>query len=55
MLFYTGNQRDARSVLAHQVAEIETDDMVVERMQQMVDLAYEMRVLLLAGDLDAFG
>ena len=55
MLFYVGSQRDARSVLSHQVAAIESDDMVVSRMQQMVDLAYEMRDLLLAGDLNAFG
>jgi D-glycero-alpha-D-manno-heptose-7-phosphate kinase len=55
MLFYTGTQRDARTVLSHQVTAIESDDAIVSRMQQMVDLAYEMRDLLLAGDLDAFG
>jgi D-glycero-alpha-D-manno-heptose-7-phosphate kinase len=55
MLFYTGSQRDAREVLSQQVVAIERDDRVVSRMQQMVDLAYEMRDLLLAGDLDAFG
>src|SRR5580704_1018941 len=55
MLFYTGTQRDARSVLSHQVAALESDDLVVARMQQMVDLAYEMRDLLLAGDLGGFG
>jgi len=55
MLFFTGSQRDAGDLLAHQVAAIETDGAVVSRMQQMVELAYEMRDLLLAGDLDAFG
>jgi D-glycero-alpha-D-manno-heptose-7-phosphate kinase len=55
MLFYTGSQRDARSVLSRQVAALESDDLVAARMQQMVDLAYEMRDLLLAGDLAAFG
>jgi D-glycero-alpha-D-manno-heptose-7-phosphate kinase len=55
MLFYTGGQRDARVVLSEQVAAIENDAAVVARMQQMVDLAYEMRDLLLAGKLDAFG
>jgi D-glycero-alpha-D-manno-heptose-7-phosphate kinase len=55
MLFYTGSQRDARAVLSQQVAAIESDAAVVARMQQMVDLAYEMRDLLLAGKLDAFG
>jgi D-glycero-alpha-D-manno-heptose-7-phosphate kinase len=55
MLFFTGDQRDARAVLAQQVAAIENDEMVVSRIARMVDLAYEMRDLLLAGDLDAFG
>jgi D-glycero-alpha-D-manno-heptose-7-phosphate kinase len=55
MLFYTGSQRDARSVLSHQVAALESDDVVAARMQQMVDLAYEMRDLLLAADLGGFG
>jgi D-glycero-alpha-D-manno-heptose-7-phosphate kinase len=55
MLFYTGNPRNAREVLANQVASLESDDRAVSRMQKMVDLAYEMRDLLLAGDIDAFG
>jgi D-glycero-alpha-D-manno-heptose-7-phosphate kinase len=55
MLFYTGSQRDARDLLSHQVKALESDDLVVARTQKMVDLAYEMRDLLLAGDLDAFG
>jgi D-glycero-alpha-D-manno-heptose-7-phosphate kinase len=42
-------------VLSNQVAAIENDTMVVSRMQEMVGLAYEMRDLLLAGKLDAFG
>ncbi len=55
MLFFTGRQRDAGSLLSHQVAAIETDAAVVSRMEKMVELAYEMRDLLLAGDVDAFG
>jgi D-glycero-alpha-D-manno-heptose-7-phosphate kinase len=55
MLFYTGTQRDAREMLSGQVAAIEKDEQVVARMQRMVDLAYEMRDLLLAGDLNGFG
>jgi D-glycero-alpha-D-manno-heptose-7-phosphate kinase len=55
LLFYTGRQRDAREVLSHQVTAIENDDVVVSQMRRMVDLAYEMRDLLLAGDLDTFG
>jgi hypothetical protein len=55
MLFFTGTQRNAGALLSHQVAAIGTDATVASRMQQMVELAYEMRDLLLAGDLDAFG
>jgi D-glycero-alpha-D-manno-heptose-7-phosphate kinase len=55
MLFYTGTQRDARDVLSTQKAALEADGVVMARMQEMVELAYEMRELLLAGNLDAFG
>jgi len=55
MLFYTGTQREARSILSEQVTAIESDDAIKVRMQRMVDLAYEMRDLLLAGNIDAFG
>jgi D-glycero-alpha-D-manno-heptose-7-phosphate kinase len=55
MLFFTGTQRNARDVLSNQVQAIKTDGQVVSRIQQMVDLSYEMRDLLLAGDLDDFG
>jgi D-glycero-alpha-D-manno-heptose-7-phosphate kinase len=55
MLFFTGTQRDARTVLAQQVTAIESDEAVVSRIGQMADLAYELRELLVAGELDAFG
>ncbi len=55
MLFYTGTRRDAREVLSSQVFALESDDLVVSRMGKMVELAYEMRDLLLRADLDAFG
>jgi D-glycero-alpha-D-manno-heptose-7-phosphate kinase len=55
MLFFTGSQRDARDLLSHQVVAMESDDLVVSRIQRMVDLAYEMRDLLHVGNLDAFG
>jgi D-glycero-alpha-D-manno-heptose-7-phosphate kinase len=55
MLFFTGTQREARTVLTQQVAAIESDEATVARLQDMVDLAYEMRDRLLAGDLNAFG
>jgi D-glycero-alpha-D-manno-heptose-7-phosphate kinase len=55
MLFFIGGERKARTVLSHQVAAIENDAAVFGRLQQMVDLAYELRDILVAGDLDAFG
>jgi D-glycero-alpha-D-manno-heptose-7-phosphate kinase len=55
MLFYTGGQRKARELLSEQVATLENDTSAVAQMQRMVDLAYNMRDILLAGDLDAFG
>jgi D-glycero-alpha-D-manno-heptose-7-phosphate kinase len=55
MLFFTGGQRDARAVLSHQVKTMNTDEAAFGRIGQMVDLAYDMRDLLLAGDLDSFG
>jgi D-glycero-alpha-D-manno-heptose-7-phosphate kinase len=55
MLFFTGSQRDARAVLAQQLTALESDEATFGRLQGMVELAYEMRDLLLAGDLDAFG
>lgn len=55
MLFFTGAQREAKSVLAHQNKAVEEDEATFGRIGQMVELAYEMRDLLLAGDLDAFG
>ncbi len=54
MLFFTGSQRDAKSVLAHQVKAVEEDTTTFDRIGRMVDLAYDMRDLLLAGELDAF-
>jgi D-glycero-alpha-D-manno-heptose-7-phosphate kinase len=55
MLFYTGTQRNAREVLSSQVVALESDGQIFCRMQKLVELAYEMRDLLLAGNLDAFG
>jgi D-glycero-alpha-D-manno-heptose-7-phosphate kinase len=55
MLFFTGTQRDARTVLAQQVAAVESSEATFDRLRSMVELAYEMRDLLLAGDLNAFG
>ena len=55
LLFFTGSQRDAKSVLADQNKAVEHDTTTFERMEHMVALAYEMRDLLITRDLDAFG
>jgi D-glycero-alpha-D-manno-heptose-7-phosphate kinase len=55
LLYFTGIQRDARSLLSHQVAAMQADAQKFNTVQQMVELAYEMRDLLLLGDLDSFG
>jgi D-glycero-alpha-D-manno-heptose-7-phosphate kinase len=55
LLFFTGTQRNARVILSQQVRAIENDPTTVSRMQEMVELAYEMRDYLLAGRLDEFG
>lgn len=55
MLFFTGSQRDARTVLSQQVTALESSEATFGRLRSMVELAYDMRDLLLAGDLEAFG
>jgi D-glycero-alpha-D-manno-heptose-7-phosphate kinase len=55
LLFFTGSQRDARNALAHQIDAVEQDAATFERLERLVALAYDMRDLLLAGDLDGFG
>jgi D-glycero-alpha-D-manno-heptose-7-phosphate kinase len=55
LLFFTGNQRDARSILSQQVNALKTDEATFRRTEEMAALAYDMHDLLLKGDLDAFG
>ena len=55
MLFYTGDQRDARTLLSKQVSSMQSDADKFATMQRMVDLAYEMRDVLADEDLDGFG
>jgi D-glycero-alpha-D-manno-heptose-7-phosphate kinase len=55
MLFYTGDQRDARTLLSKQVSSMQSDADKFATMQRMVDLAYEMRDVLAAEDMDGFG
>ena len=55
MLFYTGYHRAARDMLSQQVVALESDNMAISRVQKLVELCYDMRDLLLQGDLDVFG
>lgn len=54
ILFYTGLQRPAESVLREQQQAIE-DGAVVRTLEKMRDLAFELRERLSAGDVDAVG
>ena len=55
MLFFTGMQRDTRSVLSAQVVSVASDEEKFHTVEKMVKLSYDMRHILLSGDLDAFG
>ncbi|NYT33363.1 MULTISPECIES: GHMP kinase [Rhizobium] len=55
LLFFTGSQRDTRSVLSTQVQAMEADEEKFRTVERMVQLSYEMRDILMAGDLSAFG
>jgi len=55
MLFFTGSQRDARTVLSRQMTAMKSSETTFQRLKSMVELAYEMRDFLIAGDLNAFG
>jgi D-glycero-alpha-D-manno-heptose-7-phosphate kinase len=54
LLFYTGRQRSADSVLRQQQQAIE-DGAAVRTLQTMRDLAFELRERLCTGDIDALG
>ena len=54
MLFYTGDQRSASAVLRDQNQNVTSDPSKFQILQQMVDLAYELRDSLVAGDLFEF-
>jgi len=55
MLFYTGAQRDTNEVLAEQIENIEKQKEKVSNLDQMVEIAGEMRAVLERGDIDSFG
>jgi D-glycero-alpha-D-manno-heptose-7-phosphate kinase len=54
MLFYTGAQRDARSILAQQNEYVASDINKFETQKKMVELAYELHAQLVSGNLVGF-
>ena len=54
LLFYTGDQRDARSILSDQSAQLLVSQARMDDLTRMVELAYSMRERLLRADLDGF-
>jgi len=55
LMFYTGHQRATRNILAHQSKTVATNVSKFDATCSMVELVYEMRDALHAGNLDAFG
>jgi D-glycero-alpha-D-manno-heptose-7-phosphate kinase len=54
LLFYTGEQRATGEVLEDQKRVVESSQEKFRNLSRMSDLAYEMRELLVAGDLEGF-
>ncbi len=54
LLFYTGEQRRTGEILEDQRKKVEHSPKKLEAMDRMVELAYEMRDCLIAGDLGGF-
>lgn len=55
LMFYTGEQRSTRTILADQGRNVANDEQKFAATAQMVDLVYEMRDALFAADLPTFG
>jgi D-glycero-alpha-D-manno-heptose-7-phosphate kinase len=56
LIFYSGVERSAASVLAKQGQNIQSNqDSAMERMHRIKALGYETRRILIDGDLDAYG
>jgi D-glycero-alpha-D-manno-heptose-7-phosphate kinase len=54
LLFFTGDSRETRLILQDQEARVSSDPNRFENLRLMVDIAYRMRDLLIAGDLPKF-
>ena len=54
LLFFTGDSRETRVILHDQQAQLAADQARFENLRSMVDMAYQMQDLLIAGDLQKF-
>jgi len=56
LIFYSGVEREAASVLSKQGQDISSNtDKAVERMHRIKELGYETRRILMRGDVDSYG
>jgi D-glycero-alpha-D-manno-heptose-7-phosphate kinase len=55
LLFFTGVQRSASTILSEQKKSIEKNPASVETLRRMVDIAYATRETLMQGDVDSVG
>jgi D-glycero-alpha-D-manno-heptose-7-phosphate kinase len=55
MMFYLGTTRSASTILSEQRQNIASDIGKKENLHKMVELAYDLNVELLAGNIDSFG
>jgi D-glycero-alpha-D-manno-heptose-7-phosphate kinase len=55
LLYYTGKSRYSATIIEEKVRAVQHDEQVVERMHHLKTLAFEMKRLLLKGELDRFG
>jgi D-glycero-alpha-D-manno-heptose-7-phosphate kinase len=55
LMFYTGEQRQAKSVLSDQSHQVASNQEKFDVTAKMVELVYEMRDALFAGDLSSIG
>lgn len=55
LIFYSGVERSASAVLSEQKKTIQTQEDAVQRMHRIKQLGYEVRRLLLAGEIDQYG
>lgn len=55
MLFYLGDQRNARDILSDQNQQLESDEVKFKAMKKMVLLASDMRMDLVNEDIESFG